>query len=438
MESIMDERERMRTVPMGVGTKQELFEQGHPVIRELKTIPEIIFEEQLSLVPSSSISLKNLFIRKQMDHYHVDSLILKKIAWQVLHILTEISQRHIYPGLIGLDDLYVDMDNSQFGVFLVHPEKFQLLEYEQDYEWYPEEEKMFGEKTLFDANAQKMADNRLLYKILIASSRGNVKIPPVRTEMDYSELFFNILPEEWKQIFEKQVICDYRQWQEMLREAIRTEEDFARQTRQSLEEREKKAEDERARKLQEKRQHAAGEKKYHMFVILRTELHDPRKISKLLYLLQEEIEAENALSGCSCYQAFVFGNGAVQVREFQTYYTGFRCQFAQNIREYSAGETLVIAADLLKEQQKKLFHSGKDNSEIYLHILLDGRIKNDKIFKIALEKLQERKEAGVKMQIRTAEDVFCEASQKLKNMVEGEKNGNQNPEEFSRKGNGEI
>ena len=51
----MEERERMETVPMGNGSKEELFEKGHPVIRELKSIPEIIFEEQIGMLPSSAI-----------------------------------------------------------------------------------------------------------------------------------------------------------------------------------------------------------------------------------------------------------------------------------------------------------------------------------------------------------------------------------------------
>ena len=126
----MEERERMETVPMGNGSKEELFEKGHPVIRELKSIPEIIFEEQIGMLPSSAIPVKSLFARKQMDHFHVDSLILKKIALQVLHILKKLSQKHIYPGLIELQEFYVDMDNSQYGVVLLHPEKFQLLTFE--------------------------------------------------------------------------------------------------------------------------------------------------------------------------------------------------------------------------------------------------------------------------------------------------------------------
>ena len=49
----MEEMERMETVPMGSGSKEQLFEKGHPVIRELKRIPEIIFEEQIAMLPSS-------------------------------------------------------------------------------------------------------------------------------------------------------------------------------------------------------------------------------------------------------------------------------------------------------------------------------------------------------------------------------------------------
>lgn len=95
----MEERERMETVPMGNGSKEELFEKGHPVIRELKSIPEIIFEEQIGMLPSSAIPVKSLFARKQMDRFHVDSLILKKIALQVLHILKSFHKSIFTRGL---------------------------------------------------------------------------------------------------------------------------------------------------------------------------------------------------------------------------------------------------------------------------------------------------------------------------------------------------
>lgn len=85
------------------------------------------------------------------------------------------------------------MDNSQYGVVLLHPEKFQLLTFEQDYEWYPEDERIFGDATLFDEKMQQIADNRLIYKILVASAKGNVKIPPLKQKQiiqSYSTIFF--------------------------------------------------------------------------------------------------------------------------------------------------------------------------------------------------------------------------------------------------------
>ena len=61
----MEEMERMETVPMGSGSKEQLFEKGHPVIRELKRIPEIIFEEQIAMLPSSNPG--KVFICKKAD-----------------------------------------------------------------------------------------------------------------------------------------------------------------------------------------------------------------------------------------------------------------------------------------------------------------------------------------------------------------------------------
>lgn len=423
MENGMGGKARMETVPMGGASKEDLFAKNHPVIRELKEIPEIIFEEKVSMLPSSALPLKSLFARKQMDYYHVDSLILKKIARQVLHILTELAGRHICPGLIALDDLYVDMNNSQYGVFLLHPEKFQLLTFEQDYEWYPEDERIFGELTLFDENTQKIADNRLIYKILVASARGNVRIPPAKTEADYSELFYNILPEEWKQLYEEKKVCGYEELNKMLDSSIADEEEFARQTKESLDERAGKKEEKRARELQKKKDEG-GEEQFDLFVILRTELDNSRKISRLLYTLQDDLETENRLLGHSCQQAFVFGNSAVQVKTFQTYPQGFRCQFPQTIREYSAGEALIIAADLFEEKIEELTlytgrHDKKERRELRLYILLDGRVKNDKIFRAALKRLAALKDAGVKMYMRTVEDVYCEACQNLQSIVGG-------------------
>lgn len=413
----MEEMERMETVPMGSGSKEQLFEKGHPVIRELKRIPEIIFEEQIAMLPSSAIPVKSLFARKQMDHYHVDSLILKKIAMQVVHILRQLSECHIYPGIIDLQDLYVDMDNSQYGVVLLHPEKFQLLTFEQDYEWYPEDERIFGDAVLFDEKMQQIADNRLIYKILVASARGNVKVPPLKTEADYSELFYNILSEEWKQIFERREICSYEKLQQLLEDSIQIEEEFARMTKESLDEKSEQKKQEKTEKFQTKKE--SEEEQFALFVILRTELDNSQKISKMLYLLQDELELENTLLGHSCQQAFVFGNGAVQVKKFQRYHKDFRCQFPQVIRDYSAGEALIIGTDLLQEKKEELLLKNKgEKQQFYLYILMDGRIKNDQLFQIALTKLKKVREEGVELKLRMVDNIYCEACQKLKDVVE--------------------
>ncbi len=413
----MEEMERMETVPMGSGSKEQLFEKGHPVIRELKRIPEIIFEEQIAMLPSSAIPVKSLFVRKQMDHYHVDSLILKKIAMQVLHILRQLSECHIYPGIIDLQDLYVDMNNSQYGVVLLHPEKFQLLTFEQDYEWYPEDERIFGDAVLFDEKLQQIADNRLIYKILVASARGNVKVPPLKTEADYSELFYNILSEEWKQIFERREICSYEKLQQLLEDSIQIEEEFARMTKESLDEKSEQKKQEKTEKFHTKKE--SEEEQFALFIILRTELDNSKKISKMLYLLQDELELENTLLGHSCQQAFVFGNGAVQVKKFQRYHKDFRCQFPQVIRDYSAGEALIIGTDLLQEKKEELLLKNKgEKQQFYLYILMDGRIKNDQLFQIALTKLKKVREEGVELKLRMVDNIYCEACQKLKDVVE--------------------
>jgi len=413
----MEEIERMETVPMGSGSKEQLFEKGHPVIRELKRIPEIIFEEQIAMLPSSAIPVKSLFARKQMDHYHVDSLILKKIAMQVLHILRQLSECHIYPGIIDLQDLYVDMNNSQYGVVLLHPEKFQLLTFEQDYEWYPEDERIFGDAVLFDEKLQQIADNRLIYKILVASARGNVKVPPLKTEADYSELFYNILSEEWKQIFERREICSYEKLQQLLEDSIQIEEEFARMTKESLDEKSEQKKQEKTEKFHTKKE--SEEEQFALFIILRTELDNSKKISKMLYLLQDELELENTLLGHSCQQAFVFGNGAVQVKKFQRYHKDFRCQFPQVIRDYSAGEALIIGTDLLQEKKEELLLKNKgEKQQFYLYILMDGRIKNDQLFQIALTKLKKVREEGVELKLRMVDNIYCEACQKLKDVVE--------------------
>lgn len=427
--------EERKTVGMLTGSKQELFERDHPVIRQLREIPELIFPDEMEKLPPSALSLKQLFTRKQMDENHVDCLILYRIAAGALHILEELSQRGICPGLIEIGDFYAELLPGSVQVYLTHPEKFQLLHYEQDYEWYPEDERLFGELELFDKDAQRRADVRLLYKILVASAKGNVKMPPKYTEADYSELFYKALPDEWKELFQERPDCDYATMKEMLRQCIAMEESFARAARERLDEKaQKKLEEEERLSAENGGQEERQGKKmlFSMIVLLRTELEDSRIMSRMLYQLQDELETETSLSQWEWKQAFVFGNGNIAVKEFATYEPGFRCQCEQEIKDYSAGEALIIAANLMGEAmrgyQAGSSHRGRhekggavpgQQEHIFrMYALADGRLKNDRVFQAALSMLNDCQRQGMEFYLLTGEDSRCEACQKLDQLMQ--------------------
>ncbi len=420
---------------MLTGSKQELFERDHPVIRQLREIPELIFPDEMEKLPPSALSLKQLFTRKQMDENHVDCLILYRIAAGALHILEELSRRGICPGLIEIGDFYAELLPGSVQVYLTHPEKFQLLHYEQDYEWYPEDERLFGELELFDKDAQRRADVRLLYKILVASAKGNVKMPPKYTEADYSELFYKALPDEWKELFQERPDCDYATMKEMLRQCIAMEESFARAARERLDEKaQKKLEEEEWLSAENGGQEERQGKKtlFSMIVLLRTELEDSRIMSRMLYQLQDELETETSLSQWEWRQAFVFGNGNIAVKEFATYEPGFRCQCEQEIKDYSAGEALIIAANLMGEamrgHQAGSPHRGRhekggavpeQQEHIFrMYALADGRLKNDRVFQAALSMLNDCQRQGMEFYLLTGEDSRCEACQKLDQLMQ--------------------
>ena len=427
--------EERKTVGMLTGSKQELFERDHPVIRQLREIPELIFPDEMEKLPPSALSLKQLFTRKQMDENHVDCLILYRIAAGALHILEELSRRGICPGLIEIGDFYAELLPGSVQVYLTHPEKFQLLHYEQDYEWYPEDERLFGEQELFDKDAQRRADVRLLYKILVASAKGNVKMPPKYTEADYSELFYKALPDEWKELFQERPDCDYATMKEMLRQCIAMEESFARAARERLDEKaQKKLEEEERLSTENGGQEERQGKKtlFSMIVLLRTELEDSRIMSRMLYQLQDELETETSLSQWEWRQAFVFGNGNIAVKEFATYEPGFRCQCEQEIKDYSAGEALIIAANLMGEamrgHQAGSPHRGRhekggavpeQQEHIFrMYALADGRLKNDRVFQAALSMLNDCQRQGMEFYLLTGEDSRCEACQKLDQLMQ--------------------
>lgn len=427
--------EERKTVGMLTGSKQELFERDHPVIRQLREIPELIFPDEMEKLPPFALSLKQLFTRKQMDENHVDCLILYRIAAGALHILEELSRRGICPGLIEIGDFYAELLPGSVQVYLTHPEKFQLLHYEQDYEWYPEDERLFGELELFDKDAQRRADVRLLYKILVASAKGNVKMPPKYTEADYSELFYKALPDEWKELFQERPDCDYATMKEMLRQCIAMEESFARAARERLDEKaQKKLEEEERLSAENGGQEERQGKKtlFSMIVLLRTELEDSRIMSRMLYQLQDELETETSLSQWEWRQAFVFGNGNIAVKEFATYEPGFRCQCEQEIKDYSAGEALIIAANLMGEamrgHQAGSPHRGRhekggavpeQQEHIFrMYALADGRLKNDRVFQAALSMLNDCQRQGMEFYLLMGEDSRCEACQKLDQLMQ--------------------
>ena len=415
---VLDER---KTVGMLRGSKEELFAQGHPVIRQIKEIPGIVFPEDMEALPSSAVSLKQLFSRKQMDENHVDCLVLYRIAAGVLRILKALAEKGIHPGLIEIGDFFVDLLPGSVQVYLTHPEKFQLLHYEQDYEWYPEDERLFGDLELFDAEAQRKADVRLIYKILVASSKGNVKMPPKFTEADYSELFYKALPDEWKQLFARKPDCEYEIMDQLLAQCIEMEESFAKEARERLDDKAQKKLGEQmftgkhdARP--EKDGNSEEKRLYSMIVLLRTELEDSRIMSQMLYQLQDELETETELAHWQWRQAFVFGNGSIAVKEFSSYPPGFRCQGEQEIKDYSAPEALMIAANLMEETMKQY-----DKSNVFrMYALADGRLKNDRVFQAALSMLEERRQSGMEFYLIAGKDSRCEACQKLGNLMEWE------------------
>lgn len=416
--------EDRKTVGMLRGSKEELFEQNHPVIRQLKEIPELIFPDQAEKLPTSALSFKRLFTRKEMDENHVDCLILYRIAGGVVHILKELQKRGVCPGLIEIGDFYAELMTGGVRVYLIHPEKFQLLHYEQDYEWYPEDERLFGDVELFDEKTQKKANVRLIYKILVASTRGNVKIPPKFTEADYSELFYKALPEEWKQLFANQPDCDLETMEQLLVQCIHMEETFAREAKERLNEKAQKKVEEQASSAQPDGQGdtaGAGRTLYSMIVLLRTELEDARIMSRMVYQLQDALETETELSHLEWQQAFVFGNGSIAVTEFAAHPAGFRCQCEQEIKDYSAGEALLIGAALMEEkmrQQPDGWSQKQCRNLFRMYVLADGRLKNDRIFRAALPKLFACQQHGMEFYVLAAEDSRCEACQSLKNLME--------------------
>ena len=120
-----------------------------------------------------------------------------------------------------------------------------------------------------------MADNRLIYRIL--QQGEEILVPPLKTEADYSELFYNMLSEKWKQIFERRELCSYEKLQQLLEDSIQIEEEFARMTKESLDEKSEQKKQEKTEQFQIKKENEGEEEQFALFVILRTELDIQKK-----------------------------------------------------------------------------------------------------------------------------------------------------------------
>ena len=91
-------------------------------------------------------------------------------------------------------------------------------------------------------------------------------------------------------IFERRELCSYEKLQQLLEDSIQIEEEFARMTKESLDEKSEQKKQEKTEQFQIKKENEGEEEQFALFVILRTELDNSKKISKMLYLLQDELE----------------------------------------------------------------------------------------------------------------------------------------------------
>ncbi len=386
--------------------KKRLYED-RDLLAGLSEIPAVLTDPENRPLPFSAVSLKDCFARDHLDSQHIDSLILKKIARSMARLMKEFRDRGIFPGLYDMKDIYVDLAGSDYPVYLLFPERFQMGEMEQDYEWYPEDERNLPDTVFFDQAAQDRANQRFLFRILVGSSRGNIHFPPVRSEMDYAQIFYNILPDEWKTWLEEDRIVPAGDWIEALDASIEAEERMARQVRgkavaelySDLEAGPGKGEEEK------------GDLLHILFLLLRTDPDCADSMSRLLYDMQEILEGEACIKKYQLNTAIVYGDGVVKARDFRQYPEKFRFQIPSRISEYSPGEAMVIGAAMMEEYKKK--HS---EGIFRIGILLDGKIANDGMFRAGLEYLARLGDQGVSFAVRCLGDVDCEACQSLKEL----------------------
>lgn len=392
--------ERIDTQGQTPASKEELFASSHPVIKMLRELPQVIFPGDEGRLPDQACSLKCLFGREMMDHYHVDRRRLYAMALSVATLLEGFRQRNIYPGLLDLEDLMTDPASQDSPVYLVRPNRFQLLFFEQDYEWYPEDERLLGDGLFFDEARQLLSDQRLIYRILIGSCRGNIKVPPAKADVDYAHVFYQQLPDRWKEKLEHHEVWTHLQIIDELKKQLMLDqaEASAKAGPGPVEE-----------KLESRPSGNKGPL-YCSFVLLRTQLHRPLGLEKIFYQQLEELENEGEMTGRSIVFSFVYGDQVVEARNFREYPAGFRFELAQDIRDYSFGEALVIARDLMADHMaRQQDHKG----DYRLYILLDGRFKNDQILKKMVDDFLKMKEEGLRIFLLESGECYCEAKEQL-------------------------
>ncbi|MEE1228647.1 MAG: hypothetical protein U0K57_06725 [Lachnospiraceae bacterium] len=382
---------------------------------KIRSIPEILAPGE----ESQGISLKDLFLREKMDQYHVDGTVLKTIAMKAINIMGQLSEIGLTPGLMDLEDFYVSSLGGGLKVYLAHPERFQLGELPQDYEWYPEDERILGEIELFDQEAQQKADIRLAYRIMIGSRKGNVKIPPKSTEVDYSELFYKILSPGFRQLFlrilsegEKPVEVFssygfegnlYDNLEDMLRREI-LEEDEADRSMQFQQS---------SVVTEDKTEAAQGDPVTILYLILRTETGNCRQMSRLLYLAQDQVYQEADLSQSKVRQIFVYGDGSVCIARRGYTTRRYHMELSPRIREYSFGEAMMITADLIEDIRQ----TADQGDQLKIIILSDGKISNDTMFQIAYKRLRSVRGKSVKIDyIAETDSLSCQAGRQLEEL----------------------
>lgn len=413
---VLLDNDKLKTVDNYGGKKSDLIKNNHPVIRLLREIPELIFEEQEGSLPGEIISLKELFGREMIDKYHIDSSRLILIAGQILEVLDQIAVRKICPGLYDIADIYVESGSSQGRVFFCHPERFQLLEYEQDYEWYPEDEKIFGEIELFETESQQRADCRLIYKVLVASTKGNVKVPPKITPADYSEMFYQKLTPDLKRFFDdpaaqtrehlKELLTDA--WEEIQSGKKDAPKDFREDLRQG-EESGREADRKAGRSVP-----CTEGKMQCMYILLRTDLQHSEKTGRMLYNIQDAMETQCRMAHYALEQSFVYGDGVIHVRKMNPDPEGFRVQLKSRIKNYAAGEALIIASDYYEE----ILRLDDEDVDRCCIIIFDGELQNSALFQWGIKQLIRLKEQGVRFYLVSGPNFNGEACQKLCGLIE--------------------